>query len=116
MSTGSTSSIRNKRMLFAVLLLSLLCAAMAAAFVNKKPSSRQPIAKPTDALNPSTESTRAVHVSTEPLPQSSTQFDVSRNVIAGGGGTSTSTDGSLKVEGTIGQPAVGTTLSNGQFS
>src|ERR1700730_5681488 len=39
---------------------------------------------------------------------------IDRNVIAGGGGTSTG--GNFKVDGTIGQPAVGTTMSNGQFS
>ena len=48
------------------------------------------------------------------LSQSQAQQSIDRHVIAGGGGTSLS--GSLKVEGTIGQPAVGTTLSNGQFS
>jgi hypothetical protein len=46
--------------------------------------------------------------------QTSGQFDLSRNVIAGGGGSSTG--GTLKIEGTIGQPAVGTTMSGGQFS
>ena len=60
------------------------------------------------------ESHTAVQVSKEQLSAPSAQFDVSQNVIAGGGDTSTG--GGLKLEGTIGQPAVGTTSSNGQFS
>jgi Calx-beta domain/Domain of unknown function (DUF4214) len=103
-------------MLVAVLGLSLLCAAIAVAFVNKKLSQRQPDVKPAAALNAPPASNAAIRESRERVPPASAQFDVSNNVIAGGGGTSTSTDGSLKVEGTIGQPAVGTTLSNGQFS
>src|SRR5207245_11435035 len=47
-------------------------------------------------------------------PQSSTQFDLSRNVIAGGGGSSSA--GNFKVEGTVGQPAVRTQMNGGQFS
>src|ERR1700730_17260235 len=107
-------SIKNKRVLFGVLSLSLLCAAIAVGFVNKKLSQRQPIAKPTIVLNVPPTSNTAVHESMESLPAASPQFDVSRSLIAGGGGTSSA--GSFKVEGTIGQPAVGTTMSNGQFS
>jgi len=50
----------------------------------------------------------------EPPPQTSAQFDLSRNVIAGGGGTSA--NGNFKVDGTIGQSAAGTTSIGGQFS
>ena len=60
------------------------------------------------------ESRTAVQVSEPQLPAPNAQFDVSQNVIAAGGGTSTG--GGLKLEGTIGQATVGTTSSNGQFS
>ena len=46
--------------------------------------------------------------------QTSPQFDLSRSVIAGGGGTSSA--GKFQIDGTIGQAAVGTQMSNGQFS
>ncbi len=114
MLTGDRSSIRNKRMVLAVLFLSLLSAAIAVGFVNKKLSRRQLIAKPTIALNVPPARNTAVRKSKVLLPPASGQVDVSHNVIAGGGGTSSA--GSLRVEGTIGQPTVGTTLSNGQFS
>ena len=49
------------------------------------------------------------------VPQSGGGFDLSRNVIAGGGGSSTGS-GNLQVDGTAGQAAAGTTMSNGGFS
>ena len=48
------------------------------------------------------------------LAQSGGSFDLSRNVIAGGGGTSGG--GSLQVSGTAGQPAAGTQMSGGTFT
>jgi hypothetical protein len=73
-----------------------------------------PAPQPTVALVARPESHTAIQVSQEQPSAASAPLDVSPSVIAGGGGTSTG--GSLKVEGTIGQPAVGTTSSNGQFS
>ena len=60
------------------------------------------------------ESHTAVELSQQQLTAPSAQFAVSQNVIAGGGGTSTG--GGLRLEGTVGQPAMGNTSSNGQFS
>src|SRR5947209_20428986 len=47
-------------------------------------------------------------------PQTGPQFDLPRNVIAGGGGTGTG--GSFRVDGTPGQAAAGTQMNGGQFS
>src|ERR1700730_3265638 len=82
-------SVNSKRMLLGVISLALLCAAIALGFANKRLSPHKPVAEPTAVLIAPVESTTAVQVSTEPLPQSSVQFDLLRNVIAGGGGTST---------------------------
>src|SRR5262249_39330802 len=49
-----------------------------------------------------------------PAPASSPQFDLSRSLIAGGGGTSS--NGSLRIDGAIGQPAAGTVMSGGNFA
>src|SRR5947209_9106041 len=49
-----------------------------------------------------------------PATQTSAQFDLPRNVIAGGGGTGTG--GSFRVDGTPGQAAAGTQMNGGQFS
>lgn len=51
--------------------------------------------------------------SLQPL-QAGGQFNLSNSVIAGGGGKSEGS--SLKLEGTIGQPAAGTLMKGGQFS
>ena len=48
------------------------------------------------------------------VPAASTQFDVVRNVIAGGGGESAG--GSFELKGTAGQAAAGTQMTGGQFS
>lgn len=121
MLTGNKSSTKNKRMLFALVSLALLCAVIAVGFAKEisqrfDGSADIPVRNEGAARNP--ERTDA-HMSdklkfVEPLPQSGAQFDLSRNVIAGGGGTSTT--GNFKVDGTVGQPAAGTSLSNGQFS
>lgn len=50
----------------------------------------------------------------QPMPQASGAFDLSTSVIAGGGGSSSG--GVFRVDGTVGQPAAGTTQSGGQFS
>src|SRR5262245_54421395 len=42
------------------------------------------------------------------------QFEVSRSVVAGGGGTST--NGNLQLNGTVGQGAAGAVSSGGQYS
>ena len=123
MLTKSKTPNKTKRILFAVLSLSLLCAAIAAGFANRisqrlAGSADVPVRSEREARK--AERARAGFAdetsTLPPVPQSTPQFEVSLPVIAGGGGTSTSTDGSLKVVGTIGQPAVGTTMSNGQFS
>ena len=114
MLTERRSTIRNQRMVLAVLWLSLLGAAIAIGFARKGFSPHQPIVRPTAALNHLPENHRTIQASREPVPAVSQQFDVSRNVIAGGGGTSLG--GSLTVEGTIGQPALGTTSIGGQFT
>jgi hypothetical protein len=101
-------------MVLAVLWLFLLGAAVAIGFASKDFSLQQPIVRPTAPLNDLAENNPTLHASREPVPAVSQQFEVSRNVIAGGGGTSLG--GSLKVEGTIGQPAVGTTSIGGQFA
>ena len=108
------ASIRNQRIAVAGLLLSLLGAAVAFGFANKVFSPHPPIGRPTAALNALPENNPTIHASREPVSAVVQQFEVSRNVIAGGGGTSTGS--SLKVEGTIGQPAVGTTSIGGQFT
>jgi len=46
-------------------------------------------------------------------PQSGAQFDLSRNVIAGGGGTSS--NGNFKIEGTVGQAEASGTSVGGNF-
>ncbi|MFN2576341.1 MAG: Calx-beta domain-containing protein [Pyrinomonadaceae bacterium] len=111
---GNISSLSNKRIHIAALLLFLFCTAIAIALTSKRLSRRTPAVKPTVALRSSGESSTTVSISAEPQSQESTQIETSSAVIAGGGGTSTA--GNLTVEGTIGQPAVGTTMDGGQFS
>ena len=106
-------------MLFAVILLSLLCAAIAVGLARKQLLAGKadvPVRSEREARKPERAAAHSAERMSALPAQSGGQFDLSRTVIAGGGGTSTSPDGSLKVEGTIGQPAVGTTTSNGQFS
>src|SRR6184192_671138 len=47
-------------------------------------------------------------------PSGPTSLAIDRNVIAGGGGTSSG--GSFTANGTIGEPAAGTVLSGGNFA
>jgi hypothetical protein len=49
------------------------------------------------------------------VPQKGACFDLSRSVVAGGGGSS-SGDGNVTMDATVGQAAAGTSLSSGQFS
>src|SRR5437773_2772615 len=49
-----------------------------------------------------------------PATPAAAQFDIVRNVIAGGGGQSTG--GSFELKGTAGQAAAGTQMNGGQFS
>src|SRR5258705_10683053 len=100
------------RMLFAGFVLVGFSAAIAAGLLNKKSFERKTITSPTPNEAPGRN--QAVHLSAVPQPQTSGQLAIPHNVIAGGGGSSTG--GSLKIEGTIGQPAVGAIMSGGQFS
>ncbi|HEY6121346.1 MAG TPA: DUF4214 domain-containing protein [Pyrinomonadaceae bacterium] len=49
-------------------------------------------------------------------PQTGGTFNIPSSVIAGGGGLSSSVSPNFSLTGTVGQPAAGTTSSNGQFS
>src|SRR5712692_3535627 len=49
------------------------------------------------------------------LAQSGGSLNLRQNVIAGGGGTSTGS-GNMRVDGTVGQPAAGTTMSGGTLT
>src|SRR5438132_13114834 len=124
MLTGSKSSSKTKRMFFGLVLLVLLCAAIALGFANKHFSERKATAGSADipvrneraarkseragARYPDRMSALAA------VPQSSAQFDLLRNVIAGGGGTRSA--GSFSLDGTVGQPAAGTIMSGGNFA
>jgi hypothetical protein len=124
MLTGSKSSSKSKRMLFGVIALALLCAVIAVGFANqisqhiagrsaeiRAPGERRPNGAGASHAN----GVSALSGMFPAAPQTSAQFDLARNVIAGGGGTSIGS-GNLVIDGTVGQPAAGTTLSNGQFS
>src|SRR6266851_1346999 len=111
---GNKLSVNSQRMLLGMISLALLCAAIALGFANKQLAPHKAVAKPTAVLNAPAECKTAILVAPEPLPQSSGQFDLSRNVIAGGGGTSTGSPYTL--DGIIGQPAAGTVMSGGNFA
>src|SRR5712692_7674106 len=49
------------------------------------------------------------------IAQSGGSLDLRQNVIAGGGNTSTGS-GNMRVDGTVGQPAAGTTMSGGTLT
>ena len=122
---GERPSIISKRMLFGVISLALLCAAIAGGFVD---SITHHIAGSADAPVRSERAARkgeragvrdADRMSALPgplpeIPQAGTQFDLSRHVIAGGGGTSAGAN--LGLSGTNGQAAAGKTSSGGQFT
>ena len=94
---------------FAGLFVILLCLAIATSLANTRLAQQKPAGS--SALKNAEERTLNTFVQPQ---ETSPQFDLSRNVIAGGGGSSTA--GTLKVEGTIGQSAAGTTMTGGQFS
>ena len=111
-------ALKHRQLILVVTAVGL-CAAVALGIdYRQRVQSRQPSAQPAAALrSPGARVTvgREAAAIPEPVPQSGANFDLSRNVIAGGGGTSIG-NGNLKVDGTVGQAAAGTTLSNGQFS
>jgi hypothetical protein len=96
----------------ALFIFLILCAAIAAQLLNKGILENKKVVSP--APNAEKGNINSSHLSSTPQPQTSAQFNLSQNVIAAGGGSSTGA--TLKVEGTMGQPAVGTTMSGGQFS
>jgi hypothetical protein len=105
-------TLRNKRVLLGIISLAFLCAGIAVGFANRKLSQPKALAKLTTALS-APAAHKTLHLQNE-QPQSTAQVELPRNAIAGGGGTSSA--GNLKVEGTVGQSAAGTQMSNGQFS
>ena len=109
MQTTHTSD-KITRGLFALFIFLIMGAAITAQLLNKGILGNKTVPTP----NTEKRNHHSNELSTVPQPQTSAQFDLSQNVIAGGGGSSTG--GTLKVDGTIGQPAVGTSMSGGQFS
>src|SRR5438034_551203 len=119
MLTRSKSSSNTKRMLFGVISLALLCAVIAVAFAKQisqrfAGSADGPVRSEREARKAERAEAAGGTPALPAAPQTSAQFDLSRNVIAGGGGSSS--NGSFKVDGTIGQAAAGTTSSGGQFT
>src|SRR5213080_4985806 len=124
LTTGKSSS-KTKRMLFGVISLALLCAAIAMGFVDIIThhivgSADAPVRSERAARKGERAGVRdADRMSALPgplpeIPQADTQFDLSRHVIAGGGGTSAGAN--LGLSGTNGQAAAGKTSSGGQFT
>src|SRR2546428_1394935 len=110
---GKRPSIISKRMLFGVISLALLCAAIAVGFVDRMThhiagSADVPVRNERAARKVERAEARNADKMSALPAQASAQFDLSRNVIAGGGGTSA--NGNLKVEGTVGQAASGTQM------
>src|SRR5436309_950924 len=92
---GKRPSIIIKRMLFGVISLALLCAAIAVGFVDRithhlAGSADAPVRHEREVRKPQRAEGRfADETSALPeIPQASSQLDLSRHVIAGGGGTS----------------------------
>ena len=110
-------TLKHRQLILVVTALGF-CAAVALGIdYHQRVRPRQPSAEPAAApLSPGArvKVERGATAIPEPVPQTGGSFDLSRNVIAGGGGTSA--NGNLRVDGTVGQPAAGTTVSNGQFS
>src|SRR6476646_3864559 len=112
--------IRNKRLRVVICLFAVLgCAAVAFSYA-KHLSQRlvgeadvsvgnERLAQTFDGVNERS----AGEPTLPPVPQTSAQFDLSRNVIAGGGGTSNG--GNFKLEGTVGQSVAGTTSLGGAY-
>src|SRR5437868_12574360 len=109
-------AIRKQRLLAAFSLFAFVCCtALALPLAIKRSSHPAPITSPltTPKAAPKRESTsNAPPVTPQLAPQANGQFDLSRSGIAGGGGTSS--NGSLRLDGTIGQTVTGPTSSNGQ--
>jgi hypothetical protein len=106
--------ISSPRVVGALSITALVC-----GLVMAFPLIRQHFSQPQTAALPSSrrpvpENARATNIVSAPQPQTGPPFDLSRNVIAAGG--TTSTGGDFRIEGTIGQAAVGTVMSDGQFS
>lgn len=90
----------------------ILCAAIAAQLLNRGTLWNKKSISPTPYAETGNNHSR--QLSTASQQQAAGEVNISENVIAGGGGSSTG--GTLKIDGTIGQPAVGITMSGGQFS
>ena len=121
MLTTSKSLGKTKRMLFGVIALAFLSVIIAVGFADRithhltggadvPVRSERAARKVERAEARSADETSALPV----IPQASPQFDLSRHVIAGGGGTSAG--GNLGLSGTNGQASAGTTSSGGQFT
>src|SRR5512132_3964805 len=110
---------RTKRILFGVTLLALFGAAIALGFAEKRLLTRsdqtavpnKSTAQNSEGANPHASPQLNV---VKPALQSGGQFDLTRNVIAGGGGTSSG--GNIQVDGTVGEVSASNTQSGGQFS
>ena len=121
MRTNTRLLINSKRILFAVICLAMaLCAALALGVASKHlpekrdagPDRATPLHR--ECAVPKSAPINA-RTGTEPLIlQSGGDFDLSRNVIAGGGGSSS--NGDFVMDGTVGQSAAGASMSNGDFS
>src|SRR5438093_5769544 len=102
----------GKQVSFVMLLLVLLCEAIVLGFAHR---TSQRFAGSADAPVRNERARTSDKLKfVEPPPQTSAQFDLSRNVIAGGGGTSSG--GNLGLSGTNGQASAGMTSSGGQFT
>ena len=121
MLTTSKSSGKTKRMLVGVISLAFLSAIIVVGFADRithhlTGSADVPVRSERAARKVErAEARSADETSALPeIPQASPQFDLSRHVIAGGGGTSAG--GNIGLSGTDGQASAGTTSSGGQFT
>src|SRR5437660_11900791 len=122
MLTTSKSSGKSKRILFGVISLAFLSAIIAVGFADRithhlTGSADVPVRSERAARKVERAEARSADALPETLqeiPQAGAQFDLSRHVIAGGGGTSSG--GNLGLSGTNGQASAGTTSSGGQFT
>ncbi|PWT80781.1 MAG: hypothetical protein C5B44_04815, partial [Acidobacteria bacterium] len=78
--------------------------------IDSPPTEKEPHSQLTVTSAKASTATKAL------APQGPNPFDISSFVIAGGGGTSTSSSPNFQLDGTAGQPAAGTTSTGGQFS
>src|SRR5215813_11946591 len=96
------------------LLIVLLWVVMTISLAHKQNFPRAPFAKPFVIVNNPANSASTKHVAAPAGPETTAQVDIPQSVMAGGGGTSSQDN--FKIEGTIGQPAAGTQMSNGQYA